>query len=129
MTSNQEPAADFDDAPLGDVETSLPRDQFVAFVEDYLASVARHVEHVLSLRAAGDLAGLAREAHTLISVTGSYGLRQASVFARELQQACKAQDAARAQALVSDFAAATGRGCAAMRLRFVGPLPGAPAAT
>lgn len=123
MTSAPEPVADFDDAPLGDIETSLPRTDFVAFVEDYLASVARHLERVTSRLTAGDLAELAREAHTLISVTGSYGLRQASVLARELLQACKAQDAGRAGTLVSEFGAAARRGCDAMRVRFIGAPP------
>ena len=86
MIPGPDSAADFDDAPLGDVEKAIPRDQFIAFIEDYLASAERHLERASSMHAVGDLAALGAEAHTLISVTGSYGLRRASALARELRR-------------------------------------------
>lgn len=110
---------DFDATSLADVAQSLPRPQLVEFLEDYLASAARHLERATSRLAANDIAGLAAEAHTLISITGSYGLPRASAIARQLEAACKAGQTDRLAPLADEFAAACRSGWAALRQRFL----------
>ena len=110
---------EFDDTALADVAGSLPAPQFAAFLEDYLASGAKHVERVTALHAAGDLAGVAQEAHTLISVAGSYGLRRASAIARQLEAACKAKQTEQLPALVGELDSACRNGWEMLRRRFL----------
>lgn len=112
---------EFDAAPLADVAQSLPRPQLVEFLEDYLASGARHLERVVSFHAAKDMAGLAAEAHTLISVTGSYGLPRASAIARQLEAASKAGQTDRLAPLIDELASACRLGWDALRRRFLTP--------
>jgi HPt (histidine-containing phosphotransfer) domain-containing protein len=110
---------EFDDTALADVAASLPAPQLTAFLEDYLASGAKHVERVASLHAADDLAGLAHEAHTLISVAGSYGLKRASAIARQLEAACKAKETDIVPGLVGELTAACRTGWEMLRRRFL----------
>jgi HPt (histidine-containing phosphotransfer) domain-containing protein len=117
VSANDQP--EFDDTVLADVAASLPAPQLAEFLEDYLASGAKHIERVLALHEAGDVAALGREAHTLISVTGSYGLKRASAIARQLEAACKAPQADQIAALVGELATASRQGWEALRRRFL----------
>jgi HPt (histidine-containing phosphotransfer) domain-containing protein len=112
--------ADFDATPLAGIEGALPPAEFRTFVEEYLASSLERLAKVETVAAGGDLTALAREAHTLISTSGSYGIARASALARQLETACKAGHADEAQALLHDVAASSRRGLTAMRERFLG---------
>ncbi|MBV8537494.1 MAG: Hpt domain-containing protein [Alphaproteobacteria bacterium] len=111
---------DFDDSALAGLQEVLPNGEFRELLTQYLASTAARIAKVKVLRAAGDWQDLAFEAHTLVSTSGSYGLTYASAVARSLQQACKAGDVEKASILVVEVIAATTRGCAALRSRFLG---------
>jgi HPt (histidine-containing phosphotransfer) domain-containing protein len=119
MTAPDPPVPDFDEAPLREIAQSLPRPDFVAFLEDYLKSARGHLGRATACHAAGDPAGLAAEAHTLISITGSYGLTHASLIARRLNMACKAGTSDEAAALLAELTAAAERGWDALRRRFL----------
>jgi HPt (histidine-containing phosphotransfer) domain-containing protein len=119
MTPSDEPAPDFDASMLADLESSLPRPEFQSFIKDYLESAVERLRCAEGHVATGDIAALATEAHILISTAGSYGFRRASILARQLETACKAGDAARATALMSELGESSRRAWAAMRQRFV----------
>ena len=119
MSPADDQIRDFDDAPLSDIEKALPREQFTAFIEEYLVSAAGYLDRAIACQAAGDLGGVAEEAHKLISVAGSYGLARASRLAREVETACRAPDAARAGELLRELITAARGGWTAMRTRFI----------
>ena len=104
---------------LADLEHSLPRPDFRSFIEDYLVSAAERLQRAEALAVAGDMAALATEAHILISTSGSYGFRRASVLARQLEAACKAGDAGRAAPLLRELGESSRRALTAMRERFL----------
>ncbi|MBV8535613.1 MAG: Hpt domain-containing protein [Alphaproteobacteria bacterium] len=110
---------EFDEAPLADIAASLPAAQLTQFLGDYLASGEKHIERLQAFHAAGDMAALGAEAHTLVSTTGSYGLKRASAIARQLETACKAGLTDDVPALVDMLASASRRGWEALRRRFL----------
>jgi HPt (histidine-containing phosphotransfer) domain-containing protein len=119
MTSPDESAPDFDASMLADLETSLPRQDFHSFIEDYLVSAADRLKRAEALSAAGDMNALATEAHILISTAGSYGFRRASALARQLETACKAGNAAQAATLLRELGDSSRRAWTTMRQRFL----------
>lgn len=114
-----DPSSDFDAAALADLEGALPAGEFRAFIEEYLASSVERLARAEALAAAADLAGLRTEAHTLISTSGSYGIRRASQLARELETACKAGELEAARRVLADLAASSRRAWIEMRARFL----------
>lgn len=114
-----QPSLDFDAIPLAGLAEALPRDEFQSLLEDYIQDAADRLDRLEALAAAGDLAALGREAHTLISTTGSYGLSRASAIARAVVSACKCSDVEAAAALAHDLVLAAAAGCTAMRHRFL----------
>lgn len=110
---------DFDTAPLDGIRDMLPDAEFRAFIDACLADATARLDRIRALGAAGDVAALAREAHILVSTSGSCGLARVSALARRLEAAGKAGSAADARALVAEIAESSHRGWAALRGRFL----------
>ncbi|HJT42759.1 MAG TPA: response regulator [Rhizomicrobium sp.] len=85
MASNS--AMPIDATKLEDLRSVLPADNLRDLIMLYLHSVESHLEQIETCHAADDLAGIAKQAHILISISGNVGAVQASSLARELEQA------------------------------------------
>ncbi|MBV8089153.1 MAG: PAS-domain containing protein [Alphaproteobacteria bacterium] len=88
-------------------------------VRQLLASFSDQVEHQIlsieSFSAAGDLAELVREAHSLAGGSGNLGALKLSRLAREIEAACRNADLAGAALIVAHLRAAAAEASAELR--------------
>jgi HPt (histidine-containing phosphotransfer) domain-containing protein len=94
-----EPAQEvmFDPGPLDQLADYAPPEVMRELLDEMIASGLARLDRVRDLVAAGDLAGLKREGHDLVSTAGSAGLRRLQQRGRALEDACRAGDAALAR--------------------------------
>jgi CheY-like chemotaxis protein len=85
----------FDPIRIATLKRLLPDGQLVEFVRMFLESLNGVVEHTSQLIAANALDELAQEAHALAGTAGNVGAVWVARCARELQHACKDEDAAK----------------------------------
>ncbi|HJT42680.1 MAG TPA: response regulator [Rhizomicrobium sp.] len=79
-----------DTSNLEELSAALPPDNMAALISLYLHDAESHLEEISACAIAGDLAGLARQAHMLVSSSGNLGCMQTSALARDLEHFCKA---------------------------------------
>jgi HPt (histidine-containing phosphotransfer) domain-containing protein len=111
--------ADFDEAPLAEIEKAVPPDEFKSFIAEYLRNAEERIALVETIAKGGDLATLAGEAHKLISTSGSFGVMRASFLARELEAVCKAGRSDESRSIVSQISESSRRAWGTMRARFL----------
>jgi signal transduction histidine kinase/DNA-binding response OmpR family regulator/HPt (histidine-containing phosphotransfer) domain-containing protein len=87
----------FDPGPLDQLADYAPAEVMRDLLDEMIASGLARLDRVRELAAAGDLAGLKREGHDLVSTAGSAGLRRLQQRGRALEDACRAGDAALAR--------------------------------
>jgi PAS domain S-box-containing protein len=80
----------------------------------FLTDARSRVTRIGELSVRGDLSAAAREAHILVSTTGTVGAKRVSELAQSLELACKAADRAAAGRLAPDLEAAFARAAAAL---------------
>ena len=95
------PALDLE--KLAMLESALPVSAVRDFLILYLSDTASHLSLVNKLHDHADLAGVAREAHMLVSTAGNIGAAQVSAVARQLECACRNHHSESAARLVSDL--------------------------
>jgi signal transduction histidine kinase/DNA-binding response OmpR family regulator len=88
---------------LATLEAALPVSAVRDFLILYLMDTASHLSHINKLHDHADLAGVAREAHTLVSTAGNIGAAQVSALARQLEAACRNHNPQSATCLVADL--------------------------
>ncbi|HKY18797.1 MAG TPA: response regulator, partial [Rhizomicrobium sp.] len=79
-----------DTSNLEELSAALPPDNMAALISLYLHDTEGHLEEISACAIAGDLVGLARQAHMLVSSSGNLGCMQTSALARDLEHFCKA---------------------------------------
>ncbi|HKU53898.1 MAG TPA: Hpt domain-containing protein, partial [Rhizomicrobium sp.] len=70
---------------LEDLGTALPLDNLADLVTLYLHDAKSQMGEISAYAKAGDLPGIARQAHTLVSSAGNLGALQTSALARNLE--------------------------------------------
>ncbi|WP_049974456.1 hybrid sensor histidine kinase/response regulator [Azospirillum sp. B4] len=98
----------FDPAVLGRLSAMVPADQFRLVVREMVTNGLARLDRIAAQAAAGDLAGLKREAHDLISTAGSAGLGRLQALARTLDDACAGNDADLARRVAGTIATVGG---------------------
>ncbi|MEA1647467.1 ATP-binding protein [Nitrospirillum sp. BR 11164] len=98
-------ASIFDPAVLGRLSALVPAPQFRTLVREMVTNGLARVDRIGTQAAAGDVAGLKREAHDLIATAGSAGLGRLQALARTLDTACAEDDLDRARLLAGTIAA------------------------
>jgi len=83
-----EERAAVDIARLEALRQLIGDDEFRRLADKFLGDLARRVDAMGRLSAAGDVAALGREAHTLRGTAGSYGLETVATLAERLEAAC-----------------------------------------
>ena len=72
------------------MEAALPRDTFFSLITLFLHDAEGQLREITACEKASDLAGIARQAHMLVSSAGNMGAMQTSALAREVENFCRA---------------------------------------
>jgi two-component system, sensor histidine kinase and response regulator len=110
---------DFEEDQLAALEDALEPTAFRNLVETYVDGATARQDRLRALAQAGDLPGLAREAHDLKSTSGNFGAARVLALALQLEQACHSGDSQAALDLVKEIDRATPVAVAAIRGRFL----------
>jgi signal transduction histidine kinase/DNA-binding response OmpR family regulator len=76
-------------ANLEELRAALPPESLAGLVTLFLHDAECHMLEIEACEKAGDLAGIARQAHMLVSTAGNLGAVQTSALAREVEHFCK----------------------------------------
>jgi signal transduction histidine kinase/CheY-like chemotaxis protein/HPt (histidine-containing phosphotransfer) domain-containing protein len=115
------PALDLE--KLAALEGALPSSAVRDFLFLYLTDTASHLSHINKLHDHADLAGVAREAHMLVSTAGNIGAAQVSALAYQLENACRNHNSQSAARLVTDLNAANIMASSEIRIWLDGTAP------
>jgi CheY-like chemotaxis protein/HPt (histidine-containing phosphotransfer) domain-containing protein len=77
-------------ANLEELRAALPPENLASLVTLYLHDAEGNLLEIAAHEKAGDLGGVARHAHMLVSSAGNLGAMQTSALAREVEHFCKA---------------------------------------
>ncbi len=80
----------------------------------YLIDVETHLLAIATNRAKNDFAGVARQAHAIVSMSGNLGATRTSKLARTLEHACRDDDVATTYRLISELQEACAASSAAI---------------
>jgi PAS domain S-box-containing protein len=100
-TRNDNAGALDENNPLAELARSMPRDRLAEVVGYFVADAGDRSRRISALLRAKDVAAIARDAHELVGVAGNVGARSLEQLARELEEACLAQDLPRVAALIA----------------------------
>jgi len=81
----------------------------------FLNDVQNQLREIGAYEKAGDLAGIARQAHMLISSAGNMGAMRTSALAREVEQFCKAGNPQGLAPLLEELRRSCAQSCAALQ--------------
>ena len=90
----------FDPGNLAILGGSLPPADLRDLLSLHLRDTESRIALIRDLATRGDLAGIAKEAHVMVSTGGNVGALQTSAYARLLEHACKEGDSAAVPRLV-----------------------------
>jgi HPt (histidine-containing phosphotransfer) domain-containing protein len=117
--------ADLDDSQLDGLMKLMPLVRFRAIIEGFLTAAQSRLQRIEACSAAGDMVGLAREAHDLKGVSGNFGARRLQHLADRLEQAAKSTASDEASVLTTEVrrASITALDLVARRLAQLGDAP------
>ncbi|HYS44825.1 MAG TPA: response regulator, partial [Rhizomicrobium sp.] len=78
-----------DTANLEELRAALPPENLASLISLYLHDAEGHLLEIAAHEKAGDLDGIARQAHMLVSSAGNLGAMQTSARAREVEHFCR----------------------------------------
>ena len=100
---------------LESLAAHLPADSVRQLLAAFSDQIGTQILSIEALCGAGDLATLAREAHSLAGCSGNFGALKLSRLAREIETACENADAEGSARLVSRLSAAAAEASAGLR--------------
>jgi HPt (histidine-containing phosphotransfer) domain-containing protein len=100
---------------LAALEAILPIKSVCELLRLFIANTDNHVGFIRDRSDAGDLDGVARNAHVIVGTAGNIGAVQVSALARQLVGACQANVGREVSALVERLAAANRTAIGAVR--------------
>ena len=112
-TGTDDPA--LDRLQLESLAAHLPADSVRQLLAAFSDQIGTQILSIEALYGAGDLATLAREAHSLAGCSGNFGALKLSRLAREIETACEKADAEGSARLVSRLRAAAAEASAGLR--------------
>jgi len=71
------------------LSAALPKDTLAGLITLFLNDAENQLREIAACEKAGDLAGIARQAHMMVSTAGNLGAMRTSALAREVEQFCK----------------------------------------
>jgi signal transduction histidine kinase/CheY-like chemotaxis protein len=97
------PGAAVDPARLEMIADVMSGEGLSEFLETFLVSTSDRITQIHDLVDRNDLAGVGREAHTLLGTAGNFGASRLSTLAADLRSACDARDHGAAWRLVGEL--------------------------
>jgi len=82
----------FNPENLEELSAALPMESVAGLITLFLHDAESQFREIGACEKAGDLAGIARHAHMIVSSAGNLGAMRTSALAREVEQCCKAGD-------------------------------------
>jgi CheY-like chemotaxis protein/HPt (histidine-containing phosphotransfer) domain-containing protein len=104
---------------LDTIREILPSAEFIDLVGAFLVGAEARLDRLARLVAAGGLADAARELHDIVSTAGNFGARRMETLARRMEAACRAGDAAAAEAEMPALAEAAAQAFVLLRHRLL----------
>ena len=96
------------------LSVALPRDSLASLITLFLQDAQRQMRTIDACEKAGDLAGIAREAHMLVSCAGNLGAARTSALARDVEKCCREGNPAGMETLLTALREACAQACAAL---------------
>ncbi|HKQ43999.1 MAG TPA: Hpt domain-containing protein [Rhizomicrobium sp.] len=103
-----------DTTNLEDLGTALPLDSLADLVTLYRHDAEGQMGEISAYAKAGDLPGIARQAHMLVSSAGNLGALQTSALARNLEHFCQAGNPDGLAPLLDELGQSVAQSCAAL---------------
>ena len=88
---------------LEELRAALPIESLSGLITLFLADADGQLEVITACEKAGDLTGIARAAHMIVSSAGNMGASRVSALAREVEQFCRAGNAEDVGPLLDDL--------------------------
>jgi len=82
----------FNPENLEELSAALPAESVAGLITLFLHDAEGQLREIGACEKAGDLAGIARQAHMMVSSAGNLGAMRTSALARKVEQFCKAGD-------------------------------------
>ncbi|HEY3800015.1 MAG TPA: response regulator [Caulobacteraceae bacterium] len=92
VAASDDAQPDLDDAQLDGLARLMPLARLRAVIESFLSAAQGRLQRIEACVQAGDMTGLAREAHDLKGVSGNFGARRLQQLAERLERAAKDGD-------------------------------------
>lgn len=99
---------------LEDLGAALPLDNLADLITLYLHDAKSQMAEISTCAKAGDLRGIGRQAHTLVSSAGNLGALQTSTLARNLEHFCQAGNLDGLTPLLDELGESVAQSCAAL---------------
>jgi CheY-like chemotaxis protein/HPt (histidine-containing phosphotransfer) domain-containing protein len=99
---------------LEELSAALPMESLAGLITLFLSDAENQLREIGACEKAGDLAGVARQAHMLVSSAGNMGAMRTSALAREVEQFCKAGDPQGLASLLEELRRSCAQSCAAL---------------
>jgi CheY-like chemotaxis protein len=100
---------------LEELSAVLPRESVAGLITLFLHDAEGQLREITACEKAGDLAGIARQAHMMVSSAGNLGAMRTSALAREVEQFCKTGDLSGIASLLDELRRAATQSSAAVQ--------------
>ncbi len=104
-----------DTGNLQQLSEALPWENLSGLISLFLADAENQLTEIAKLRDTGDIAGIGRQAHMLVSAAGNLGALETSALAREVEHLCRSGNRDGLEGSIADLREACGRASAAIR--------------
>jgi CheY-like chemotaxis protein/HPt (histidine-containing phosphotransfer) domain-containing protein len=104
-----------DTGNLKELSAALPWENLSGLVSLFLVDTQNQLAEIAKLQQAGDVAGIGRQAHMLVSAAGNMGALETSALAREVEHLCRSGNRDGLDASIADLREACGRASAAIQ--------------
>ena len=98
-----------------DLGAALPWENLSGLISLFLVDAENQLAEIARLQDTGDIAGIGRQAHMLVSAAGNMGALETSALAREVEHLCRSGNRDGLDASIADLREACGRASAAIR--------------
>jgi CheY-like chemotaxis protein len=103
-----------DQANLAELGSVLTPANLAGLITLYLHDTESHMLEIAASAKAGDMAGIAREAHMLVSSSGNLGAMQTSMLARDMENFCRSGNSDGLAALLDELRQSVAQSSAAL---------------
>ena len=104
-----------DTSNLQELSAALPWENLSGLISLFLVDAENQLAEIAKLQNTGDIAGIGRQAHMLVSAAGNMGALETSALAREVEHLCRSGNRDGLDASIADLRDAYARASTAIR--------------